>query len=517
MQLTWRYGLFIRSKMISLLLSVLMWSVCLAEWTPTGVQSWQDGTKGKHTVGGLFNYQKPDSSWAIIDSVWEASGDTAWVNDESYLKSMIWPDGRTRMELDFLGHSITIEQQLLRFSFVDTVTWKHKTIINVDFDDVIEQGFSGRNAYTRFSGWTSRVRLGEHGAVAYIIAMKPAFLDSICVLYDGLSPAAKRRVALATIYKVNVDLDDSVFLNNPRTWGKRIKKCGKFVYQSRPQYLHFPGYDTLTHLIEDANGDTVEVDFRVRVMQEWKKINGQLYMAEYLMMKPLDSIHTALPTTTLWHAASQEMTDNDVSDTYINGGPQYVCYNYGDYDYLWVTNGVGSDQKYSFARCWNVEDIVRSDTFTACTLTMELTAVTTAATVDCREMLKYSWVEGDDMGAVCTDSGAVWAFWNGYSSGRFCLTSDGSWATNGAQCKDADGEYNNNGFATQSCGVDSVADSRNTPMSSVSCSSAPSDIKFGIDASVANWWFDNEDKNAGVILQTATSSGEVRFNSSEIS
>lgn len=501
--------------MRAILLCLLLSVSCFADWVPDGPQSWHDGAKGKHTMGGIFNYQKPDSTWELIDSVWEASGDTAWVNNESYVKSMIWKDGRTRLDLDFLGHSLTIERQLIRFSWIDLQTWNHQTIFNVDFDDATEKAIAGRDAWAQFPGWSFLLRLGEHGAVAHIIGMKPVFLDSMSVLFNALPPVAQGRVALANIYKVNATLDDSVFLNDPHTWGKKIKQCGRFLFHSRRQYVHFPGYDTLTCLIVAENDDTIEVDFRLKVQQEWKKVGGQLYMAEYIKMKHLDSLHALYPTETFWHAASEEMTDNDVSDTWINGNLAQNCYNYGDQDYLWVVNGIGADQAYSFARCWNVEDIVRSDTFNACTLSLDLVTVTTAATVDCREVLKYGWVEGNQQGAACTDSGAVWKAWNGYQSGRICYNTY-AWGDPGAQCKNDNGLYNNNGFSAQNCAADTVADTKSTAMSSVSCSSTPFTAQFDISPSVANFWFAYEDTNCGVMLQTATSSGEVKFNSSDI-
>lgn len=521
----WLVLTFVLSALILLMRGIVV-SSHAAEWQPTGYASWKDGTKHKAIKGGLYNFPdvdtNGDTSWAAINTGWETVGDSMAISHRGILKTTVWKDGRTRIDVTFKGYDIQVERRLLGFWHLDTRNWESRKLYDADFDQVSSYGVSGRDCYFNWGSpvWCQfRIRRGP-AQTAHQIEMRSAMLNAISDYYESLNATQQRYAVLANVYKISLNIPDSLILPDSLCRSKVLKRFAHHRYWMRDQVLHFPGHDTLWRWQVDSLQidddywviDSSKVKQRVPINQRWYRRNGDMFFVEYVSMRSLDSIHALYPDSMVWHAGSDEIEDADIEDSWMNGGVVYQCINYGASEYLRIKNGLGADQKRVWVAAKDVHDISlpEGDSIDACSLRIAAGAVTSTATVDVYRCFKPV-VEGTQ-DASDADSGLTWPHACGYKDARTCAGYQ-NWSSDGAGCAYDDGVDNSSGTGCYDSGD---ADRTETAMSSVSVSTTIY-YKFHIDPALANCWYDGDCEEYGLILQTETSGGEVEFNSTETS
>jgi hypothetical protein len=472
-----------------------------AEMLPSGLQSWSD-TLGNHETqmgGRIHNYQQDDSTWTQINNNWEVRDDTSYKNVRGLLKTYASGDGRCQIRVNISGHSIIIEQSLVRLVFLDTLEYRHEDLVT----DLVwgEPVMDGRDLTWGFNHWSYRIRKGR-GAVGNQIAFNPQALDWIVSQWEGLPAGIQAHAALANVleYEITVDgepLSDSLFLNDSLSVAKQLWKHGRKVLSLSRQNLYMGADHQLP----------------VPVRQHWFKRGGAIYCAEYVMMPEIDSVHTLFPNKVLWHAATTTFNYTKMEDAYISQNAQQVCLNYGKSayvkvrdvaiggDYVGLTRpidvaaNIGAGQVIDSAELWYPQygNSVTSDS------------------VGIYECFK-PWVEGIWDGEIPPNSdsqGVLWQYWQGYKTLKTC-TGD-AWATSGAACARDGGEYNNYGF-NQDC-VDSTADRKETREDMIYVHIDSTWLMWRISGDLFQDYYDGTKNTEGFVM-LVQGSGEINFVSS---
>jgi hypothetical protein len=232
-------------------------------------------------------------------------------------------------------------------------------------------------------------------------------------------------------------------------------------------------------------------------MQEWKKISGDFYLCEYVMMKHIDTVHTVFPDYSVWHAATTTIGGTTlIEDSWITN--QNVCENNGNDDDIYVKNS-GGDIYHGAARCWDVSGQLPANAdISACSMIVSVGTVTTGGNVAIYRIFK-PWVEGDDVGINVSDSGITWNNWNG-NYVRTCIGN--YWADAGAACARADGEDNNYGWSTAMTCEDTTADT-DSPYEDIVNVTGVGRTAFEISVTLAQGWYDGTYNENGVLFTAA--------------
>lgn len=518
---------------IVILLVVTLAAVCRADWTPVGYNDWQQGNERVSDFGRLpENYQKQDGSWEEIDTTWQSVGDTLFTCRKAVVIAEAWPNGVSAFTVTLNNKTVTIEQTLDRLILVDTLTWeRYDLITDLPLSNFVHEG---RELRWNFPGGLYRLRKG-FGRTAAQVVFKKALLDSVCKIYGKLPldsittmvdslywdeegdsmvvvqvqvvTTLPERVALGTVFKYEIiGVSDSLLAkltSRPGVNKKKLFRWGRRQLSITSNKLHFQGEENVRE---------------IPVLQQWRKVGGDFYLCEYLMMWQLDSLHTVFPNKSVWHGATEQVQDFSIEDTHITE-PSNPGYNYG--------NATGVRIGRAFASNTDTIALIRPSgdiadalglgaTTNSCSLFIYLTNVGDVGDIDCYQSLKY-FFEGDNFEAIpFPDSGATWAFFQGL---RFRATGirgfhwtalDAGIHIVGPWCADDSGIENviDNGTC-----VAARADRAASSMDQVNVT-ATQYYGWEITTSLAQHWYDNGDPY-GVMLWPANVVS-VTFSSSEV-
>jgi hypothetical protein len=504
---------------ILLILVALLWLLigipAEAAWTPSGFNDWRDGEKGVTDIGNLpRNYQKADGSWEEIDTTWESVGDTLFTCRKAVVTADAWPNGVSEFTVALKNDTVKIKQILDRLIFIDTLTWDRYDLIT----DIPLSNFThaGRELSWNFPGGKYRLRKG-FGRTASQVVFKKALLDSVCKLYgklpldsittmvDSVShwdeegdtavivqvpviTTLPERVALGTVFKYEISgIPDSLLTKHPGVIRKKLHKFGRRVLCITSNKLHFQGEENVPE---------------IPILQEWRKIGGNLYLCEYLMMWQLDSLHTVFPNKTVWHGATEEVEDMGVEDTFITE-PSDWNYNYGGVDHLHIGKALAANTDTSILiRCVDVAATLGAGaTVESCTLFMPIILSSDPGDIDAFRLFKY-FIEGTEPTGARPDpdSGATLHFFQGI---KYRLGNTGYlWASldagaSGPHCADDNGIDNLTSGGT--C-VSARADRTSTYMSTNMVDA--SDIwGWEITTALAQDWYDGDAAENGIFLR----------------
>lgn len=239
--------------MKKLILFIVLISICfcteaLADWRPAGFQKWQDSANPKQfqqRIGGeMVNYQRDDSTWAVIQNDWMVTGDTI-ENLTDILKTTVRPKGTSIVKVRWNGVDYTVTQKLVKLIWLKTDTWDWVGVTDsatwaapsVDSNIITWQNV--------FPAVDYRIRK-SNASVAHGIFFKKAFLDSAVALYN--KRADSLAIALGNVMEyslVNVD-NAEVAIGNVDE--RILKQLGHYVFELSRQMVNFPGSDTLPEL-----------------------------------------------------------------------------------------------------------------------------------------------------------------------------------------------------------------------------------------------------------------------------
>ncbi len=503
-----------------------------ADWTPIGYNDWQQGNERVSDMGRLpVNYQKQDGSWEIIDTTWQSVGDTLFTCHKAVVMASAWPNGESEFFIIVKNDTIRIKRTLDRFILLDTLTWdRYDLITDIPFSNFTREG---RELYWSFPGGGYRLRKG-FGRTAAQVAFKPVFLDSICTIYDKLPldsittmvdslywddddsmvvvqvpviTTLPERVALGTVFKYEISgVSDSLLAkltSHPGVNRKKLLKFGRRQFGITSYRLHFQGEENVRE---------------IPVLQQWRKVGGDFYLCEYLMMWQLDSLHAVWPNKSVWHGATEQVQDFSIEDTYITQSVNSV-YNYGNSDDVYVGRPLADDND-TIALIRPSGDIADAlgagATVNSCSLFIYLNQLGDVGDISCNQLLKY-FIEGDEVAGrpgPDPDSGATWDFFQALefrTAGLrgFHWTSFG--IGTGPDCADDNGVEN---VIDGGACIAANADRKATALDIVTVSTT---MYYGWDigTTLGQHWYDNGDPR-GVMLWSTANILSARFTSSEV-
>ncbi len=511
-----------------ILIFFLLCATAVADWTPIGYNDWKQGNERVSDFGRLPENYFDGRDWKKIDTTWQSIGDTLFTCHKAVVKARAWPDGSSEFYVIVKGDTIRLKRTLDRLILYDTLTGDRYDLIT----DLPLSRFTheGRELYWSFPGGGYRLRKG-FGRTASQVAFKPVLLDSVCKVYDKLPldsittmvdsiywdedgdsmgvvevpviTTLPERVALGTVFKYEISgVSDSLLAkltSRPGVNKKKLLKLGRRRLSITSNKLHFDGEENVQE---------------IPVLQQWRKVGGDYYLCEYLMMWQLDSLHTVFPNRSVWHGATEQVEDMGVDDTYITQ-PTNKAYNYGANVLLRIARDPGDATTDTIAllRCVDIAAALGAGaTVNSCSLHLPISTVNNTGVITMYRLWKY-WIEGTEIvgDRPLPDSGATFEMFQGIA---FRLGLAGfAWAQDdvggdGPDCAKDDGVDNviNGGTC-----VAARADRTETAMSSNNVN-ATGWWKWEVTTSVAQAWYGSAKEN-GVLLQTTAAS--VSMNSSD--
>lgn len=293
-------------KILFLIFIFLFCGSAWGAWNPIDYKAWQDSgdtTSFKLVIGGsLQNYQKADSSWALIENDWVAEGDTSWKVFKSFLKTRVWKNtGKSGVSVTWGGMTYGITQKLIAIGFTNIETGgKYIIDSTLNWNNWAIDGNS--ITWGAVSPGVKYKITKNGGRLGHRIIYSAAFIDSAVTLYNTRSDSLDIALANLMVFTlVNIDNPDSVG-HIPK---RKLKQFGRWVFELKEQQLgldHEPGED---------------VD--VPVIQEWYKKGGRYLCAEYVMMSDVKRLHLVDPTDSMWHSITHTITGTDSTfDAYIS-------------------------------------------------------------------------------------------------------------------------------------------------------------------------------------------------------
>jgi hypothetical protein len=372
------------------------------------------------------------------------------------------------------------------------------------------------------------------------VVFKKPLLDSVCKIYDKLPldsittmvdsfaywdeegdtavivqvpviTTLPERVALGTVFKYEISgVSDSLLAKltaHPGVARKKLLKFGRRHLSITSHKLHFQGEENVRD---------------IPVLQEWRKIGGDFYLCEYLMMWQLDSLHTVWPNKSVWHGATESVQDFSIEDTHITEPSNYT-YNYGGATAVHVGSAVAANTD-TTALLRPSGDIGATlgagATVNSCSLFIPIGSgdLYESGDVDLYRLYKY-FIEGTEIGDLPDpDSGATWGFFQAFKfraaglQGYHWAAADAGIHMSGPWCTDDSGI--DNVVDNNTC-VAARADRDATYMSTRQVNSDNQYWGWLVTTSLAQDWYDGDAVVNGVLMK-ARGIASFEFSSSEV-
>ncbi|MCK5603107.1 DNRLRE domain-containing protein [Candidatus Pacearchaeota archaeon] len=272
---------------INLVLILVIVSLSFAQNTPIGYSQWQRNEIQKETIfGRLYNFQKPDSSWAEIENGFTDSAGVLFHARNAILRTEVTNNGRSIVTLNYKGNEYIVTQAPKRLIWLKTDTWDWVDVFSSTSWPTPTVNGNVITWNNIFPGINYQI-IKENGSVPHRVLFKPAFLDSAVTLYN--QRADSQTIALGNVIEYSLTGVDNADIEIGNVPKRVLKKLKDFVFEISQQKLWHDAVQT---------SDTIT--------QRWVKQSGKLYCIEYVMMSDVKQIHEDYPTDIIWHNSETE-------------------------------------------------------------------------------------------------------------------------------------------------------------------------------------------------------------------